>query len=259
MDSIFKISRSGTYGILIEGLEKDNSEYLNEETNILISTRNYAYSHTVTLNTISYLSSTGTETFDTYGVNKHINAIDTQEFTFSKDGLYKVSHIILPNQIWLAYVLERDPQALNEYSHIYYYNTTLDKFFIYSQGTSTQVTIAEILDAEYVDKVLVTDLVTTVIRLDKNTFIMYFLNECFNKLCKDLLLSLPQNCNINSQVYKQGMFNRDLLWMGINVIKYCLEQSQLYEAQRYLEEISKCDVLCNNSLNNSTYGCGCNN
>ena len=53
MDSIFKISKSGIYGILVEGLEKDNGEYLNEETDILISTRNYAYSHTVTLNTLT--------------------------------------------------------------------------------------------------------------------------------------------------------------------------------------------------------------
>ena len=71
MDSIFKISKSGIYGILVEGLEKDNGEYLNEETDILISTRNYAYSHTVTLNTLTSISSDGTETFDTYSVNEH--------------------------------------------------------------------------------------------------------------------------------------------------------------------------------------------
>lgn len=51
MDSIFKISKSGTSGILIEGLEKDNSEYIAED-GILVSTRNYAYSQTITLNTL---------------------------------------------------------------------------------------------------------------------------------------------------------------------------------------------------------------
>lgn len=259
MDSLFKISKSGTYGIRIEGLEKDNAEYLNEDTDILISTRNYAYSHTVTVNTLSKIAADGTETFDTYAINKHNNAIDTQDFTLDKDGLYKISHIILPNQIWLAYILERDVSALDVYSNIYYYNTVDNKFYSYSNGTSSEITITTILNADYVDQVLVTDLVTTVIRLDKNTFIMYFLNECFNKLCKNLLVSLPKECNINSSTYKQQIFNRDLLWMGINVIKYCLEQSQLYEAQRYYESISRCDVLCNNSLNNSTYGCECNN
>lgn len=159
----------------------------------------------------------------------------------------------------MAYVLERDISALDVYSNIYYYNTVDNKFYSYSNGTSSEITITTILNAAYVDQVLVTDLVTTVIRLDKNTFIMYSLNECFNKLCKNLLVSLPKECNINSSTYKQQIFNRDLLWMGINVIKYCLEQSQLYEAQRYYESISRCDVLCNNSLNNPTHGCGCNN
>ena len=86
MDSIFKISRSGTYGITVDGLETDSSEYLVEGTDILISTRNYAYSQTVTINVISYLNSSGSETFETYEINNHSLSLDTQEFLLTKDN-----------------------------------------------------------------------------------------------------------------------------------------------------------------------------
>ena len=259
MDSIFKISRSGTYGITVDGLETDSSEYLVEGTDILISTRNYAYSQTVTINVISYLNSSGTETFETYEVNNHSLPLDTQEFLLSKDGLYKISHIILPTQVWLQYVLGRDPNALSAYNLIYYYNTTDSKFYLYANNNSTEVQLTTILSAPYVDSVLPEDKVSTVIRADKNTFIMYYLNDCFGKLSKELLVSLQSNCNINDSSYKQKIFNRDVLWMGINVIKYSLAVSQYYEAQRILEDLTRCGNLCDTSLINPTYGCGCNN
>ena len=48
MDSVFKICKKGACGITITGLERDNDEYLNETDEITVSTRNYAYSQTVT-------------------------------------------------------------------------------------------------------------------------------------------------------------------------------------------------------------------
>ena len=257
MDSIFKISKSGTYGILVEGLEKDNGEYLDELTGVLVSTRQYAYSHSVTLNVLTYLAADGTETDVTFGINDH-STIDSQLFNLTKDGLYRVSHIILPNQTWLAYVLEREPSAITlNYSHAYYYNTNDSNFYIYANGTSTKVLLAEILKAPTVNKVLSTDLVTTLIKLDKNTFIMYYLNDCFGAICKELLQSLPQNCKSNSDEYKQKIYNRDIIWMGINVIKYALSISQYYEAQRYLELLTRCGLICSNLTNNRSYDCQC--
>ena len=41
MDSVFKICKKGACGITITGLEKDNDEYLNEDGEVAVSTRNY--------------------------------------------------------------------------------------------------------------------------------------------------------------------------------------------------------------------------
>ena len=259
MNSLFKISRSGTYNINITGLEMDNSEYLEESADISVSTRNYAYSQTITINTLSYLNSIGTETFEDFGINTHSLQSDLQDFLLSRDGLYKVSHIILPTQVWLQHVINKSPQALDAYNLIYYYNTLDRKFYLYASNSSTEISLADILFAPYIDAILPTDKVSTVIRLDQNTFITYYIDDCFGKLSKDLLISLPFNCNIDSESYKQKIFNRDLLWMGINVIKYSVEVSQYYEAQRILEELYKCGNLCDTLTINATYGCGCNN
>lgn len=270
MTAEFKISKAGNYGINVEGLEADSKQYLDENAPVLISDRSYAYTHTATLNVLTSLDSHGNETFDTYSINLHEQQLeiegdtylippDIQEFIFNKDGLYKISHIIIPTEIWLNYVLERDQISLEVYTHVYYYNTTNNKFYRYLNEVSKEVTLLEVLEANYLPSILPEDQHTTIIRSDKNTFIMYFLNECFSKLSKELLLSLPDNCNRNSDSYKQSIFNRDLLWMGINVIKYSLERGQYFEAQRIFEQLIRCNNLCDTSIINPSYGCGCNN
>ena len=258
MDSIFKISKSGVYGILVEGLEQDNGEYLNESTDVLVSTRNYAYSHTVTLNTLTSISSDGTDTFESYLVNEHcMTCIDSSEFILSKDGLYGISHIIIPNKTWLDYVIERDLTAFNNYSEVYYYDA--GKFYRYLDGVSTEVLLSTILAANGSAPVDINQKSTTLIRSDKNTFIMCYINECFNAVCKEVLKLVPLKCDVQAlNGYKDLIYKRDLLWTAINVIKYSIDLKQLYEAQRILEEIIFCGGFCTNSPSKIVANCGCN-
>lgn len=208
MNSLFRISKIGTTGIQVDGLESDNGEYISPE-GVWVSTRNYTYLHSVTINTLTSITSDGVETFQQYKVTDHTtNPLDTSLFTLSKDGLYGISHIILPNQTWLAYILETESSSLSNYSNIYYYNTTDSKIYKYTSGISSEITISELLLADYADPT-VTTLGTTIIRSDKNTFIMYYINTCFNNACKNLLTQIPKSC-INDDI-KQQIFYRDTL------------------------------------------------
>lgn len=72
MDSVFKICKKGACGITITGLERDNDEYLNETDEITVSTRNYAYSQTVTLNAITSIKSSGDEVTQKYDIVEHV-------------------------------------------------------------------------------------------------------------------------------------------------------------------------------------------
>lgn len=259
MDSIFKISKDGVYGISIDGLELDNSEYIPVD-GIRSSIRNYMYEDSVTINTISSLNSKGDETFVTYSVNIHNNATDSTSHVLSKDGLYLISHIILPNKQWFEYTLLTYPLDLQNYSSVYYYDINQDKIYKYENGINSVVTLAELLNSEYSWSGNVLEKPTTIIRSDKNTFIMYYLNECFAKTCKTLLNSLLNSTCKSKEDYTSGIFTRDLLWMSINVIKYNIETMRLYEAQRVLENINFCSTDCSyTTLNTYNNECGCNN
>ena len=257
MDALFKISKINIYNILVQGLEKDVNSYIDEVSNIY-STRNYKYSESVTINALFTLASDTTETFISSDIVNHIDtSVDSTEFTLAKDGLYRVSHIILPSQIWLNNILETSSASLDKYKLIYFYNTTDSKLYKYSAGTRIEVLLNEILISETAP-ISDVELTTTVVRSDADTFMMSYINECFGNLCKDLLLNLPTSCNKDK--LKEKIYNKDILWMGINVIKYCLDMSKLYEAQDYLEKIISCGIYCNKSTRlNNTSNCGCNN
>jgi len=45
--------------------------------------------------------------------------------------------------------------------------------------------------------------------------------------------------------------------MFINAIKYSLDSKKLYEAQRFLEKVNKCNGICGNPLKTTYNGCGC--
>lgn len=263
MDSIFKICKKGTCGITITGLERDNDEYLDEGVDLIISTRNYSYSQTVTLNAITSVQSSGEEVLQATSVVQHVvDCIDESEVEMPIDGLYEVTHIIIPNDSWLNYVLERDPSALDAYNLIYYYDIPSETFMKYLGKDSVEVTVEEVLGVNAVPPANVTEKTSTIIRGDKNTFCMCYINECFYRLCKNLLSDLPGRCSNRLDDVKGLIYNRDIIWMAINVIKYLIELKQFYEAQRVLEDVTQCGGICKKVMldrNTIGGGCGCNN
>lgn len=264
MDSVFKICKKGACGITITGLEKDNDEYLNEDGEVAVSTRNYTYSQTVTINAITSIKSSGEEITQKYDIVEHvIDCIDESEMEMPIDGLYEVTHIVLPTDAWLDYVLERNATALTAYNSIYYYDTKSEVFMKYVDEESVEVTIEEVLEVNAIPPSTVTEKTTTIIRGDKNTFCICYINECFYRLCKNLLGDLPGRCKNRLDDVKSLIYNRDIIWMAINIIKYLIELGQYYEAQRVLEDVTQCGGICRDvMIDKNTIGgggCGCNN
>ncbi len=252
MESIFKISRLGEFGLLIEGLESDAGQYLSLD-NVSISHRAYRWDHSVTINKIYYVNAEGTETPRGYHVVNHEECCtDRLEIQLDKDGLYRVAHIILPTKVWIDYAIEIG-EIFNLYNKVYFYDN--GKFYLWGPTTNTEVSI-DIIAAEYPADT------NTIIRSDKNTFAMYYLNSCFNTLLKDLLKDVPKvgnNCEICSDdSFDKKVKNRDLMWMFINIIKYSLDMGKLYEAQRFLEKFWRCNNFCGNTnLKTISNNCGC--
>lgn len=95
----------------------------------------------------------------------------------------------------------------------------------------------------------------SVVKAQQDTFSICYLNNCFLNICQNIYNSMSFGKCIKQN--KDLVFNRDLLWMIINVIKYNLDLGYPLEAQRVLDEFNSCgNNICSNSIN-SNYGCGC--
>ena len=261
MEVEFKLSKLTGCGIVITGLEQDCDQYLPEGTEV-ISTRDYMYSETATVNVVQSVTSEEEETIEITDVVLHnTDCIDESEVQLPKDGLYKITHIILPTEKWLDSALSREPAALNRYSLIYFINSETKEICKLIQGGYEKATIEELLevnpDPRNGDVLALT---TTIIRGEKYTFTICKLMDCFYNLCKDLLGTLPDRCNKNKLELESATRNRDIIWMTINVIKYLLEKGQHFEAQRILETVLQCNTICNDNSAKKAGGggCGCN-
>ena len=246
-----KICKNGTCGVQVKGLERDADQYLDQPQ---VSIRNYTFEHTVTVNVLYSIDSKENMVMDQFSIVPHTD-IDIDNITMEKDGLKQIDHYIIPNEEWLDYVIQMDPTSLDSYSLVYYFNKQDESFYKYHQGSSVKVEPKEVFEVN-------TD-TTTLIKTSVNTFQICHLEECFFKICLYLLENMPctDPCfNDKMKGFVGEVLNRDIIWMAINVIKYCLQLEQYYRAQAILEQIETCWGICKqlNKNNSSNYsGCGC--
>ena len=251
MKAKFSICKKGTCGIQVSGLERDSQWYLEQEQ---VSFRDYTFQQTVTINAVIAIASDETETLESYSLVPHID-LDIDEITLERDGLKRVEHIIIPTQEWLNYVIQMDELALDQYSNGVYFIGAEDKFYKYFEGRIIEVDINEILEINQVN--------TTLIKTSLHTIELCHLEECFFKLCMYLLDNMPcaDPCFDNKiKGFTQDILNRDIIWMALNAIKYCIEQQQFFRAQKILERVETCWGICRDldNINSTQYkGCGC--
>lgn len=250
----FKLCKKGNCGVTITDL--NDGEY--QDVSILTTSGNiyYTYLESATVNTLSSINYEGESTVQVTEINKHyktedgVNVLDESNLDFAVDGLYEVNHIILPTMEWYQIY---QTEVLNYFDSVYVVSGDQILKLDVETREFNVVTIEELLEVNPTN--------TTIIKETKNTFSLCHLLECFYNICKDLLSKLcPINCRTKTE-YQDLIFNRDLIWMAINVIRYCIELGQYYEAQRILEQIQGCGTICaqydKNKLRNAG-GCGCN-
>lgn len=170
--------------------------------------------------------------------------LDESHYTFKQDGYYTIYHIIVPTLEGYYNMLEKDPDFFNDYHCVIVYDNGVFKEIHDDDIFEVKLdTIHTIYNDPYLD--------TTVACSHKEIFIKCHLEDCYVDYSKKLLEAQLRNCTRNIE----GQFERDFLWMTLNVINYYIEYGQYNEAQRILEQVNYCNGFCNN--NNKD--CGCNN
>lgn len=241
----FSIKNKEKNIIIITGLTMSTDEYLPEDSWVN-SYYNFKYSDCITINIIQRITTSDTSVYITL-FNMHDILLDESIVELPQDGLYGVTHIILPTVDWLKTTIQDDPTFIEEYKEVYV--TDGAKIYKYFDGQYLEITSEQILEIP-TDK-------TTISKASNYTFSIWKLQECFIFLCNKIFQTGMLKCS--KYVDTNLTMKRDIAWMTINVIKYYLGFGQLYEAQRVLEQINYCQGLCGDlsSTYKNIFDCGC--
>ena len=238
----------------------------------------FTFGHSVTINGMTHLPYNNDSIIVDQAITEHyyvedseIQIPDETILKFKMDGLYEVSHNLIPTKDWIIIRLldEDTPDLLKTYPNgVYYYGNgyvrkltqeaidTLheeeldDGTKIYTFTDEQVIPLQQIIEQNTAD--------TTIQRMTLNTFSTADLKECFYNICKALLPKVCGQCITYDLT--ELIQNRDLIWMALNVIEYCIQLGLYYEAQRHMQWIEECGTICSRkySINNGGKDCGCN-
>lgn len=170
------------------------------------------------------------------------------------DGWFTVYYIVLPTIDWFKNALKKQEQVniLGIYDLVYY----IDNNIIYKYNTKTE----ELEEVTDLSEILEINPINTTISITNKDYVsICFLTKCYINLCQQILESRGLiQCQHKNEIDDELIYKRDLVWMGINTIKYMVECNQLYEAERIIELLHSCNGVCNDKKSNNQYhGCGC--
>ena len=226
-----------------------DTHYLNE-TSTSIAKNKFRYSDTVSIDVLQLNRSTEQKV-----QNPVFTLRDSQvkpvQLPVSFDGWFTVCHIVIPNEKWFQKELKKETgSALNLYNTVYYSNGA--KIYKYINNEITEVSIEELINRNIED--------TTISIVKKDYVSVCFLRKCYINLCQQLFNSnIISECSNNRKNNCDLAFQRDLIWMALNVIQYLTELNQLSEAERIIEQLGRgCNGLCKQTFEQlSKSGCGC--
>lgn len=247
MNPIFHICQSEiNCRITISGDSYDEGLYLDEDSSLQPYNK-FKYSDTATINIIQ-LNDVDESGFLEGFIVDHSVYLDELHYKFDKDGFYTISHIILPTTECIERIYEEDPEFIEHYSAIYAINDNQIVKLIDYQWE--EASFEELVERNTCD--------TTIFKTVKNMFSICHLWDCYVNICKELLKSDLSKCKNKNSDLESLTFNRDVVWMTINVLQYYISRDQLYEAERLLEEVNGCNGFCKESQNIiKRGGCGC--
>lgn len=270
---VFTVCNVGSNKIQIKDNSQDNDFYLPEDVNdtFNLNTRyelkQFKYSQTYTVNHVQYTSTKGVTQLSTIYTD-HSVYLDEAYYEIPQDGYYTIFHFIIPNIEWLQEIVDRKLNFIKETSLVLYvtdgntiYSVNKQKLInaVFSETVQEDTInvmdyVSEIESLETLISSNVTD--TTILLAKKDTFSINRLYDCYISISKDMFNTANIKCLDKND--KDLIFKRDFLWMTINVLKYRVENSQLFEAQRILETVNGCGSFCKTSKPNlNISGCGC--
>lgn len=174
------------------------------------------------------------------------NSGDDIYLNIPEDGWITLSHIVLPTKEWIELNKNKFVDKPKDY---YIYCMDNESVYRYLNGTFYEVTIDSIIQQNLYN--------TTISKVEKDYVSICYLRNCYINICQQVFKSLCGIGNCNDKVDKELSTKRDLVWMGINVIKYMVQFEMLEEAERIIERLISCHGICPQTKQSKSSGCGC--
>lgn len=240
MIPVFDICQKSDCSLHITGISREQELYLSDLAELQPYDK-FKYRDTVTINILEQVKFGTPETLN-YTIVEHNSDEDVTFFKIASDGYYIVNHIILPTKECIESIMAKDQNFDEFYDAIY----TSDGEVIYKYTTEgwVEVDVKELLRNNYS---------TTISISSKEIFSTCKLWDCYVNICKILLASPRCKDQNNSEL----IFNRDVVWMTLNVINYYTSKDQMHEAQRILDDVNSCNGFCKDSSIITKSKCNC--
>lgn len=236
-----KIRDIGGHKIRVHGITDD--AYMQEDiegTSSQYSNGLFKYTDTITLNILSYIKD-GKRVEMSHGMDNHQGRLDETYLDVTQDGLFEITHIILPSKEWID-------QHQSQYETLfYYYNEEDGRVYKGTEDISVTEFVDTIIDSSFEE--------TKVSYRHIQQFYIKYLRECLLDYSKRIW---NNNSKCFNQVDQQLVWNRDFIWMALHAIEYYIEDGCLEKAQELLNRLKECNGICRKGcFNNKVVDCGC--
>lgn len=242
MNLNFNVCKGGNCSIILT----DNSQYIKENNyQVILSLSEFKRSECTCFCIIKRHSKDSETVEDILEMTSQQVQLD-----LSEDGWVTFTQLIVPSKK----VIDRYIEQYKSEKLLYFCNDSkIYKYILNSDETYSpiEVSIEELLELNIN--------CTSVLKYEQNFFGVCQLEQCYINYCNKIIDNGLCNRCASKSADTDLIYNRDLVWMVLNVIKYLVEKGDFAEAQHILEEINGCNGLCSNNANDSmpNRGCGC--
>ena len=241
---MFKIKKSCNCNLVITDIS--NCYYDNSSEEFM----KFTYEDTITLDIVTLEKTDGPRllavVYTTHEKGKNLNEVN---LPLGNDGLININHIIIPTVSWYNKQKNKEHNTLNKYKNIYVSDGK--RLYKLENKHLNEIDPINLIINDWFDE-------TTIFKSQQFLFLTCYLTKCYVNLCNQVIKELAKNKNAKNGHYsgecsnvnneaKDLIYNKDLVYITLNVINYLTQDCLFEEAEQILENIQSCKGICYNN------------
>ena len=241
---MFKIKQSCNCNLVIT--DTSNCYYDNSSEEFM----KFTYEDTITLDIVTLEKTDGPRllavVYTTHEKGKNLNEVN---LPLGNDGLVNINHIIIPTVSWYNKQKNKEHNTLNKYKNIYVSDGK--RLYKLENKHLNEIDPINLIINDWFDE-------TTIFKSQQFLFLTCYLTKCYVNLCNQVIKELAKNKNAKNGHYsgecsnvnneaKDLIYNKDLVYITLNVINYLTQDCLFEEAEQILENIQSCKGICYNN------------